>query len=116
MRRARWIALVTGTFPRRACYDDPVESLGPVIDTDAIARADGTLGVLKVDVIEEWLVDGVTLELVVSRLLTCGRCDGGGCDGCNKSGAIRISGAGVSHAVRFARSSRPNRAAAPTAW
>ncbi|HVJ93371.1 MAG TPA: hypothetical protein VM580_26400 [Labilithrix sp.] len=93
-----------------------MESLGPVIDTDAIARADGTLGVLKVDVIEEWLVDGVTLELVVSRLLTCGRCDGGGCDGCNKSGAIRISGAGVSHAVRFARSSRPNRAAAPTAW
>ena len=39
-----------------------------------------------------WLTEGATIEVVLPRNLTCARCDGGGCDACDRSGAITVRG------------------------
>lgn len=43
---------------------------------------------LVVDVPETWLQQGATLQLRLPRLLTCLRCEGGGCDACGRRGAF----------------------------
>jgi hypothetical protein len=47
---------------------------------------------LKVRVVRDWLVRGEQIELEIPRHLTCARCDGGGCDACERSGAITVRG------------------------
>lgn len=37
-----------------------------------------------------WAEEGATLRVLVPRRLACARCDGGGCDGCERSGAYRL--------------------------
>jgi hypothetical protein len=64
--------------------------LGSVLEHEDLTA--GTRGRLSVDVLDAWLAPGTLLELVVPVRLACARCDGGGCDACGKSGAIRISG------------------------
>jgi hypothetical protein len=46
---------------------------------------------MTVDVPPEWLADGATIEVTVPPRVTCARCDGGGCDGCGRSGALRLA-------------------------
>lgn len=41
-----------------------------------------------VDVPEAWLREGVRLEIDLPRLLSCQRCEGGGCDLCERKGAF----------------------------
>lgn len=65
-------------------------SLGSVLERDDLA--DGPRGRLTVDVLETWLDAGSAFEIVVPTRLACARCEGGGCDACGRSGAIRISG------------------------
>ena len=66
-------------------------SLGSVLEQDELSTA-GPHGRLTVDVPEAWLAAGTVLELVVPARLTCARCEGGGCDACGRSGAIRLRG------------------------
>ena len=65
-------------------------TLGSVLERDD--HADGPRGRLTVDLPEAWLDGGSALEIIVPTRLACARCEGGGCDACGKSGAIRISG------------------------
>lgn len=44
----------------------------------------------KVTVPEQYLVAGATIELSLPRNLACAKCDGGGCDACDRSGAVSI--------------------------
>jgi len=74
-------------------------TLGSVLERDD--HADGPRGRLTVDVLEPWLDGGSALEIVVPTRLACARCEGGGCDACAKSGAIRISGAEDLRRVRI---------------
>lgn len=46
----------------------------------------------RINVPAEWLVAGVTLEVELPRHLTCARCEGGGCDACERSGALTLRG------------------------
>ncbi len=46
----------------------------------------------RVRVPAEWLDEGAQFELELPRNLTCAACDGGGCDRCERSGAISIRG------------------------
>jgi len=39
---------------------------------------------------EAWLANGATIELELPRTLHCAGCDGGGCDACQRAGAISI--------------------------
>ena len=47
---------------------------------------------LRVKVQTNWLEDAATVELELPRNLECAACDGGGCDRCERSGAISIRG------------------------
>jgi len=46
----------------------------------------------RVRVPRGWLTEGATIEVVLPRNLTCARCEGGGCDACDRSGAITVRG------------------------
>lgn len=46
---------------------------------------------MTVAVRPEWLARGDVIELAIPRRLECARCEGGGCDACARSGAIRPS-------------------------
>lgn len=47
---------------------------------------------LKVRVETAWLRQAATIELDLPRNLTCAACDGGGCDKCERAGAVSIRG------------------------
>ncbi len=64
--------------------------LGSVLERDVLTA--GPHGRLAVDVLDAWLAPGTVLEVVVPGRLACARCEGGGCDACGKSGAIRLAG------------------------
>src|SRR5688572_32745298 len=44
-----------------------------------------------VEVPMEWLEQGASVSIVLPRLLSCARCEGGGCDVCARKGAFEIS-------------------------
>ena len=64
--------------------------LGNVLERDDPSVETGPRGRLIVDVLDAWLVAGTVLEIVLPARLACARCEGGGCDACGRSGAIRI--------------------------
>ncbi len=66
------------------------ESLARVVDPRALDEATGGRVRLAVVVPERWLDDGADLLLSLPARLSCARCDGGGCDGCARSGALRM--------------------------
>jgi hypothetical protein len=47
---------------------------------------------LELRVPERWLSDGATVEIALPRNLPCALCDGGGCDTCDRSGAMSLRG------------------------
>jgi hypothetical protein len=63
--------------------------LAKVADPKALDASDGIRARLKITVPEAWLHKGTELEITTPKLLSCDRCDGGGCDGCERSGAFR---------------------------
>lgn len=56
---------------------------------------------MRIDVPRHWLTEGAELELVVPRILSCDHCDGGGCEGCGKSGALRAPEAETARTLRL---------------
>ena len=44
----------------------------------------------SIEVPQSWFLQGATLQIQLPRLLSCARCDGGGCDACARSGAYRL--------------------------
>jgi|SRR6185437_15595228 len=64
-------------------------SLGRVTDPDALSTGAGPRARLSVEVPEAWLAEGADVAVTAPARLVCARCDGGGCDGCARSGALR---------------------------
>lgn len=65
------------------------EQLAQLLDRDALEASTGPRGRLAITVPAAWLGDACVLDLTAPARLTCARCDGGGCDGCGKSGVVR---------------------------
>lgn len=65
--------------------------LARLLDPDALDRAEGPRGRVTVVIRPEWLAAGDAIEIALPRRLVCARCEGGGCDGCSRSGAVRVS-------------------------
>ncbi|WP_434042517.1 MULTISPECIES: hypothetical protein [Sorangium] len=63
--------------------------LGQLIDRDDLDASDGSRGRLSIAVPAAWTRGGADIEIAVPARVTCARCDGGGCDGCARSGAHR---------------------------
>jgi hypothetical protein len=47
---------------------------------------------MNLSVPEEWILTGATLEIELPRNLACASCGGGGCDRCDRSGAVSLRG------------------------
>jgi len=66
-----------------------VATLARVTDPKALAADEGARARLAVKVPEAWIASGAEIAVTAPRLLSCDRCGGGGCDGCDRSGALR---------------------------
>jgi len=67
-----------------------VQPLARIVDVaDASLRA-GPAGRVVLTVPRAWLEEGALVEVALPTLVACTACDGGGCDGCARSGAHRI--------------------------
>jgi hypothetical protein len=64
------------------------QDLAQVVDLEALEGSAGARGRLRIAVPESWEA-GDELIVVAPARVVCDRCDGGGCDGCNRSGALR---------------------------
>jgi len=64
-------------------------TLGKVADPAALDACARGRALLRVEVLTAWLAEGADLEITVPARLACARCDGGGCDGCARSGVLR---------------------------
>lgn len=47
---------------------------------------------MNLSVPEDWILSGATLEIELPRNLACATCGGGGCDKCERSGAVSLRG------------------------
>jgi hypothetical protein len=69
------------------------EVLGRVVPGD-LERPRGPDANHRVRVPRTWLERGAVVELELPRNLVCAVCDGGGCDACERSGAVTLRGRG----------------------
>jgi hypothetical protein len=60
--------------------------------TTAMERPRGPDVQMVVAVPEDWIASGATLEIQLPRNLACAACGGGGCDACERSGAVSLRG------------------------
>ena len=67
------------------------EVLGRVIHRDADAPR-GPDAQHRVRVPRRWFHERLTIELELPRNLGCAACEGGGCDRCDRSGAVSVRG------------------------
>jgi hypothetical protein len=51
--------------------------------------------VYSIEVPARWLEVGATVQLQLPRLLSCARCQGGGCDSCERRGAFEQLASGI---------------------
>lgn len=59
------------------------------MDPGALAEDGGPRGRVLIELPRAWLDEPCAIDLTVPSRLVCARCDGGGCDGCGRSGALR---------------------------
>ena len=65
------------------------QPLGQVTDPAALDADPRARARLRVDVDPAWIAEGADLEITSPVRLPCARCDGGGCDACDRSGVLR---------------------------
>jgi len=60
--------------------------------TASMDRPRGPDATLQLTVPAGWIVEGATIEIELPRNLACATCEGGGCDVCERSGAVSLRG------------------------
>src|SRR6478609_12074352 len=76
-------------------------ALGRILDPRVLDESPGARGRVRIALPGEWLAAGCRIDLVVPRRLPCARCDGGGCDGCSRSGVLRAPDVEASRRVEI---------------
>ncbi|AUX25289.1 hypothetical protein SOCEGT47_058330 [Sorangium cellulosum] len=75
--------------------------LGQLIDRGALDASGGSQGRLSLAVPAAWARDGAGIEISVPARICCARCDGGGCDSCDRSGAHRAPAESAARTLRL---------------
>lgn len=75
--------------------------LARLVDPAALDAGSGPRARIGVDVPTDWLVAGAEVELVLPMRIGCAHCEGGGCDGCGRSGALRLPPSSTERTVRL---------------
>jgi hypothetical protein len=98
--RGLWFGTLT-TWPSGCGWEDFVvyceivpRVLGRVI-TGEITLPRGPDALHRIRVPKSWLEQGSVIELELPRNLTCRSCEGGGCDVCERSGAVTLRDRGA---------------------
>jgi hypothetical protein len=65
------------------------EVLGRVVSAD-LTSPRGPDAAHRIRVPRRWLQTGALVEIELPRNLTCASCEGGGCDACDRSGALTV--------------------------
>lgn len=68
----------------------PPKVLGRI--TTSTERARGPDVQMTVAIPEAWIASGATIEIELPRNLACAACGGGGCDACERAGAVSLRG------------------------
>lgn len=68
---------------------EKAQELARLVDRAALDASEGPRARHRVTVPRAWLEEGRGIEVDVPARLGCARCDGGGCDSCGRSGALR---------------------------
>lgn len=68
----------------------PDNTLGRVVDREELENAAGAWIRVELGVPPAWASEGASVEVEAPERVPCARCDGGGCDGCARSGAVRL--------------------------
>ena len=66
-----------------------MSELGKLLDKEALESCEGGRAKARISVPPSWCDESALVELSLPRTLVCARCEGGGCDGCHRSGALR---------------------------
>jgi len=66
-----------------------VAQLAQVVDPEALDACEGARAKLALEVDRGWMAQGARLRIAAPKRMPCARCDGGGCDGCERSGVLR---------------------------
>lgn len=74
------------------------QALGRVVDSSALDACGEPRGKHAIEIPIEWV--GADILVAVPARIVCARCDGGGCDGCRRSGGHRIDGDEQARAIR----------------
>jgi hypothetical protein len=69
------------------------EVLGRVVNAD-LDSPRGPDAAHRIRVPRRWLQTGALVEIELPRNLTCASCEGGGCDACDRSGALTVRAKG----------------------
>lgn len=64
------------------------QPLARIVQDEALTGPRGPDGRHEIVVPGGWLTEGAWVEIPLPRLLSCALCDGGGCDRCDRSGAV----------------------------
>jgi len=67
--------------------------------TQDLDEARGPDVLCSIEVPAAWFEVGATLQISLPRLLSCARCDGGGCDACGRRGAFEQHSSGIANEV-----------------
>jgi hypothetical protein len=67
-----------------------VSELGRVLDRSTLDDADGPRVRVRIAVPRAWASERALIVVEAPERLPCGRCDGGGCDACERSGSFRL--------------------------
>ena len=81
--------------------------LARVTDPAALDGESRTSGRIALDVLPSWLDAREVISFVVPRRVSCARCDGGGCDLCERSGAFRIEGGDAERTLQLTLPGEP---------
>lgn len=77
-----------------------MSALGKLLDREALDADEGPRARARITVPAGWADGASIVEIALPRALACARCDGGGCDGCGRSGALRGPASEAARVVR----------------
>ncbi len=74
------------------------QALGRVVDSSALDACGEARGRHAIEIPVAWI--GAEISVSIPARVVCARCDGGGCDGCNRRGGYRLEGDDQTRTIR----------------
>jgi hypothetical protein len=81
--------------------------------TEDLDQPRGPDAMHAIEVPNAWFVEAASVELRLPRLLSCARCEGGGCDVCGRRGAFEQAGTGAPSEIVVSLPAQPEGMTAP---